>query len=427
MSASNAPTYYFTGIQFNSAFYNGNETLTQSQASSLYLLKNTPDTATALETFSGGIKTNSILPVTSSPLSIGLGATTINIPCPTIFTSTVEVQNILYPNYIEVSLVNAPLNIGVTNPNTLNLGTASNAIVIGKNGIATNMYGTVNLARNTSGTKNTYMEAFSATNANTIDFHSSGLYDTDYDSRITAYNGTATAGQGTLELKALNTNITNSANLGYRTQTNPTYTEFTSTASTNRIDFHSSGSNIVSYDSKIVASGGSSSVGQGTIDIEALTLTLTTPTINANGNLIMGTGRNITLQPATGYVAPTADTMLGGITAGTFSTPASAFSATKNIASIVVVKGTYTFYINFEANYTVLPTTNYVNMLSVTALPAPTIILGPSQAMIAGQVAFFGSVVITITTAGTLVLRYNVAGGTINSITTPIFYAVRIA
>jgi len=68
MSAFPAPSYYFTGIGFNSAFYTTSTTigLTQSQANALYLLKNTADTATALETFNSGISTNSIATTTST-------------------------------------------------------------------------------------------------------------------------------------------------------------------------------------------------------------------------------------------------------------------------------------------------------------------------------------------------------------------------
>jgi hypothetical protein len=62
MSAESPPTYYFTGIQFNSSFYADLSTapLTQTQATALYLLKNSADTATALESFTGGILTNNI-------------------------------------------------------------------------------------------------------------------------------------------------------------------------------------------------------------------------------------------------------------------------------------------------------------------------------------------------------------------------------
>ena len=56
-----------------------------------------------------------------------------------------------------------------------------------------------------------------------------------------------------------------------------------------------------------------SGTGTGTVTIGNIsnTTTLDSATINVNGNLIMGTGRNITLQPPAGYVAPSSNTQLG--------------------------------------------------------------------------------------------------------------------
>lgn len=150
-------------------------------------------------------------------------------------------------------------------------------------------------------------------------------------------------------------------------------------------------------------------------------------TTTINGNITMGTGKNIILQPSASYVTPSGDTMLGGITLGTYLTPTSNFSSTKTIATLPVVKGTFMIFVNFEANFTTFPTTNYVNFTVTTAAPNPTIVLGPSQPMPAGKVAYFGAVAITFTTAGTLNLQYNVGGGTINTITTTNFYSLRIA
>lgn len=54
MSDYSQPIYYFTNIGFNSAFYmSTNTALTYTQTSSLYLLKNTADTATAFREFYG--------------------------------------------------------------------------------------------------------------------------------------------------------------------------------------------------------------------------------------------------------------------------------------------------------------------------------------------------------------------------------------
>jgi hypothetical protein len=73
MSADNPPTYYFTGINFNSSFYEptGTGDLTLAQANSLYLKKTVADTATAIETFSAGIETKSVDTDTEAPLTIG--------------------------------------------------------------------------------------------------------------------------------------------------------------------------------------------------------------------------------------------------------------------------------------------------------------------------------------------------------------------
>ena len=57
----NPPDYYFTGVNFNPAFYAdeaGN--LSIEEANALYLRKTVPDTATAVETFNSGIITPSV-------------------------------------------------------------------------------------------------------------------------------------------------------------------------------------------------------------------------------------------------------------------------------------------------------------------------------------------------------------------------------
>lgn len=64
MTTGLPPTQYFSGIFYNPEFWtSGSTSLTQSTANTLYLRKTTPDTATALETFSGGLSTQT----TTSP------------------------------------------------------------------------------------------------------------------------------------------------------------------------------------------------------------------------------------------------------------------------------------------------------------------------------------------------------------------------
>jgi hypothetical protein len=73
----NPPDYYFDGVNFNPAFY-ANDTggFTEAQANALYLKKTVADTATALETFNAGIKTNSIALVSGTTLTLPASTTT---------------------------------------------------------------------------------------------------------------------------------------------------------------------------------------------------------------------------------------------------------------------------------------------------------------------------------------------------------------
>ena len=62
MSSQPPPTYEFTGIDYNPQYYNtvASSGISESQANNLYLRKTIADTATAVETFSTGIKTDLI-------------------------------------------------------------------------------------------------------------------------------------------------------------------------------------------------------------------------------------------------------------------------------------------------------------------------------------------------------------------------------
>jgi hypothetical protein len=61
MTTGLPPTQDFTGIFYNPSFWtSGTSSLTRSVADTLYLEKTTPDTATALQTFSAGLSTQSM-------------------------------------------------------------------------------------------------------------------------------------------------------------------------------------------------------------------------------------------------------------------------------------------------------------------------------------------------------------------------------
>jgi hypothetical protein len=63
MTAENPPFPYYDGIPYNSEFFTTETSsagLSETKANTLYLRKTTPDTASALETFNGGLATTTL-------------------------------------------------------------------------------------------------------------------------------------------------------------------------------------------------------------------------------------------------------------------------------------------------------------------------------------------------------------------------------
>lgn len=154
MSAESPPTYYFTGIQFNSSFYADVSTapLTQSQASALYLLKRSADTATALETFTGGVAVNSISPVTTaSTISLISSKTSSTNADPAIaiattdLTRTIKIGNESATNLNSVHLA----SLDVTFNNINNITGTTGIVQVGNK--QTTSAGVLNLGCSTAG------------------------------------------------------------------------------------------------------------------------------------------------------------------------------------------------------------------------------------------------------------------------------------
>ncbi len=136
MSAENPPTYNFSGIDFNPSFYvdeSNSSGITQEQANTLYLQKTIPDTATALETFSGGIKTNTIDNVSST-----------------------DTSNIL---------INSTGNINI---GTSSSRTSANPIIIGNGNNSIVRIGTSQMQFNTTGTPTATLQSISTAGINVI-------------------------------------------------------------------------------------------------------------------------------------------------------------------------------------------------------------------------------------------------------------------
>lgn len=109
MTAYPPPLYSFTGLNFNPTIFETTQAsgLTQGQANALYLQKTVADTATAIETFNAGIKTNSI--------DINTDSTT------NIMTTTTK----------QINLGTANSRVGLINIGTGSSGTINSGIRLG--------------------------------------------------------------------------------------------------------------------------------------------------------------------------------------------------------------------------------------------------------------------------------------------------------
>jgi len=124
MSSINPPSYEFPTIDFNSSYFTSTNTgsLTQSQANALYLQKTVQDSASAVETFTGGILadsiqsitgTSSIFSTTMSSLSIGSLASAIS--CGGSSTTTTMNGSLLTSNAVNLAVGDNSTNIPSTN------------------------------------------------------------------------------------------------------------------------------------------------------------------------------------------------------------------------------------------------------------------------------------------------------------------------
>jgi hypothetical protein len=140
MSSSNPPYPYYNGISYNSSFFTTNtgSGLSQAKANTLYLQKTTTDTATALETFTGGIKTNSIDTVASTDnltINSGTGNTTLGASSGTVYIGSAQVGlgSIIQ---LGTSVTTARVAGSISTP-SIYPSTASGTLTIGNDGLNT--------------------------------------------------------------------------------------------------------------------------------------------------------------------------------------------------------------------------------------------------------------------------------------------------
>lgn len=134
------------------------------------------------------------------------------VPSSPIYLAPNNASSVIIGNANCTTTLVGPLNIGTTTANTVN---------IGKEGASTNLFGFTNLGLVTSGTKTSYIEVGTGGGNAVIDFHSSGLFDTDNDSRIMSQGGTSTGTQGSLQLYAKTITLNSeTSNIGVTSSSN---------------------------------------------------------------------------------------------------------------------------------------------------------------------------------------------------------------
>ena len=140
MSAFPPPNVYFNGIIYDSDYFisSSSSGLTVSQANAKYLRKTTTDTATALETFTGGIKTNSIDTVASTDnliINSGTGNTTLGASSGTVYIGSAQVGlgSIIQ---LGTSVSTARVAGSISTP-SIYPSTASGTLTIGNDGLNT--------------------------------------------------------------------------------------------------------------------------------------------------------------------------------------------------------------------------------------------------------------------------------------------------
>ena len=149
MTSVPPPTEQFTGVYYNPSFWiSSNTTLSQSVANTLYLRKTTTDSASALETFNGGIASQNIaatslttqanLFTTQTAGTVQLGNSSVSVHCSNIDCNGNSINNATTPLTGNISICNNQTS------GTLSLGTNASrtgAITIGANTNTINLGG----------------------------------------------------------------------------------------------------------------------------------------------------------------------------------------------------------------------------------------------------------------------------------------------
>ena len=143
------PSEQFTGVYYNPSFWiSSSTTLSQAVANTLYLRKTTTDSASALETFNGGIASQNIaatslttqanLFTTQTSGTVQLGNSSVSVHCSNIDCNGNSINNATNPTTGNITICNNQTS------GTLSLGTNASrtgAITIGANANTINIGG----------------------------------------------------------------------------------------------------------------------------------------------------------------------------------------------------------------------------------------------------------------------------------------------
>ena len=369
MTSANPPYPYFNGITYNSQYFaSSGSGLTQSQANALYLRKTTADTATALETFTGGIASNSIQSTTASTdMSIGSSQTSgiLNLGTGASRTSAGADVNIATgaSNACAVNVMNGNTTAGSVNiangtgatqttavniasgstTNTVTIGNPSNTVIIGSGAstLISNQVGMVNSVSILSGG--------GATTGGSVNIANGSSQTTTVNIATITSTGALIIGNlnNTTDMKSGNVNIQNVGGSG------GTVNIKNGTDATGSVNIASGGA--IGTPTVAVNIGSGSTNGTITIGNSA-------NTVQINGGLSMGTGKNITLQPTASIVAPTAFTQLGGTSTNKNSITLTLGAAIVVIPVQITRAGTYLFTCGSQLTFTSAFTYFYSNI-----------------------------------------------------------------
>ena len=429
MTSLPPPTYYFNGIYFNPAFYNPSSLgLTTSTANSLYLRKTYADTATAQETFSGGILT-----------------TSVNASTGTLIIGNNDPLNIGFGNSRAGAVINlgngtGNLNLGNNDGGTVRIGSSANGmnyqfdnmnLITSTNNyslLSTQTSGILNIgtgARTTAGSINIGSGSGATANPITIGGASSAL--TLNGGAITIGNGFGTTslnGTTTIANLAINNVDRAPASSGALTIAS---TNATSLVLGNATTCNTSNLGTFTSTGSIIANGGITSTNVEPIAVANtlnLAATQTTGVLNigtgarlltgGGGGINIGTGSGAILNPITiggtaspislvGPVslskplilgsAPSASTLLGFLYSSSVNNIASSASPWTILSIPILTAGIYIFALEIQSTYG--PIAQF--QMELTGINVPQSNFGKSELLLGSVLTSSGTVIVNCT------------------------------